>query len=124
MADAHPRLLAAAGVAVAVLPTIFGLQATDHLRRDHDVSTAVVEAADAEVAITTLPALPRLAWRTTPPLTWLAAEADEVDALVGAVVAAGVDRVVVIGADEVDAPAGHVATSPRPRHWIIVPATG
>jgi hypothetical protein len=72
-ATAMGRPAMVAGVVVTVAAALAAAVVTAGLRADHDRAIASVERHRRPVAVTTLSALPRLAWRTDDTIDWLLA---------------------------------------------------
>ncbi len=98
---------AAVGVAVALAvgPSLAGLAVVRNQRATHGAAVrAVFAEADAGVVVTTLPALPRVAWRSWPRVTWLLASEADMAGAAAVVAAAGLDDFRAVTGDVRPAP--------------------
>ena len=101
-------------LAVLVAPAIVGVIASSQLHSKHQNIVANTTAIPAEVVVTEVIALPRIAW-TALPTAYYVADEESVEELLGRLAAAGVDSVNVHGLGEMplDGTAGYRVTDER-----------
>jgi hypothetical protein len=106
-------------IAAVVLPAVIGLRASYAGSEHHDRVVAAIEATHPEVAIATIPAVPRLAWRTVPEIAWLRANDGGLAAVLLQVTTESPGRIAVVGDPPPDI-AGYRVEQERDWLWVLV----
>ena len=110
------RALGVASLAgVAVVTAVVGLATVASGRLVHDRLVTAVTRHPADVTVTTVDALPRLAWRADDRFTWMRASAGELPGLLARLRSGGVERVSVVTSSSVRLQ----AVSPYPRVTVL-----
>src|SRR5205823_58694 len=113
------RIAIAAMAGVAAAGIAVGLIAAGSTRADQDRLVAAVTRHPATVTVTTIEALPRVAWRVDDRVTWMLAKPAELEGMLAHLRSEGVPRVAVVTyastAPSVPSAAGAAASYPNRR---------
>ena len=123
----HPglRTVASRGaVTLGAASAIVCLVAVASLRADHEEVVAGIEATASPVAVSTIPSVPRLAWRTHGEVAWLLAEPHELDDLTARLAAGGVAEVTIVAFEEPTGAGFSEVTPAGDAVWVLTEPRG